>query len=496
MTARKKAGKDKSSGYDQIVEQIRKQVKEELKEETRKEEIIETSFIECSDGRLAESAYDPKREPSVYFIVWDGEKATETNEIRQGEKIKKIYRPLPEALVKEGAVLLPTKVEPYESEHSLLHESRDFIHARVNIPESYEILLTQYIPFTYIYDRFDALPYIRALGPPGSGKSTLINNVMAHLVYKGQRAAGALTPASLYRTIDKVRGTLIIDEMDLYRSDQSSDIIKILNLGFQKGSPVYRCDIDEKNRISTANFSIFGPKLLATRERFQDDALESRCITLHMYKHKRADNPYQTLDEESKKQALSLRNKFLLWRFKNYRKNWKLNESLEIKGIEARINQIILPLMTTTDDPQKREELAGAAKDLQEQLIEQRGTTSAADILNTIIIQMKKATDNPVVYPTWQDKIELLTMKEIAEQYNVDKSGRDAMTPRKMGWYIQNKLRLRTDKHPTSRRWYIAVLKKTNYEKLQDLTGWYGENKETITNFVCRLPINYLPTKE
>jgi len=449
--------------------------------------------LECSDGRLAESAYDPKREPSVYFIVWDGKKATEANEVIQGKKIKKIYRPLPESMVQNESVLLPTKVEEYGSEQSLSNEGQNFIHIRVNIPKSQEILLTQYIFFTNIYDRFDALPYIRAIGPAGSGKSTLVNNVMAHLVYKGQRAAGALTPASLYRTIDKVRGTLIIDEMDLYRSDQTSDIIKILNLGFQRGSPVYRCDIDEKNKISTASFNIFGPKLLATRERFHDDALESRCITLRMYKQKRADNPYQSLDKASREQAQSIRNKLLLWRFRNYKKEWKLAENLEIKGIENRINQIILPLMTITEDPKRRKELISAAKDLQAQLFEQRGITSAAEILSTILLQMKKALDDSALYSTWQDKIELLTMKEIAEQYNVDKTGRSRATPRKIGWYVQNKLGLRTAKHPSSRRWYITVFSKTNYEKLQSLVARYGENREILFNFVCHLPIKFQP---
>jgi len=57
--------------------------------------------------------------------------------------------------------------------------------------------------------------------------------------------------------------------------------IKILNNGYRPGFPVLRSD-KVNGRWRPRGYQVFGPKLIATRFRFQDEALESRCLTTEM----------------------------------------------------------------------------------------------------------------------------------------------------------------------------------------------------------------------
>jgi intein/homing endonuclease len=61
-----------------------------------------------------------------------------------------------------------------------------------------------------------------------SGKSTCLD-VIGKLCYKPMMAAGAVTPAPIYRIIRKFGGTLILDEGDMKFTDIESDMTKILN---------------------------------------------------------------------------------------------------------------------------------------------------------------------------------------------------------------------------------------------------------------------------
>jgi hypothetical protein len=82
-------------------------------------------------------------------------------------------------------------------------------------------------------DRFNEVPYLRAIGDFGSGKSRFIQSI-GILCYKPVFTGGATTPSPIFRIVNEVHGTLIIDEADFKFSDMTSEIVKILNTGYQK----------------------------------------------------------------------------------------------------------------------------------------------------------------------------------------------------------------------------------------------------------------------
>jgi CheY-like chemotaxis protein len=67
--------------------------------------------------------------------------------------------------------------------------------------------------FSWIYDDFNELPYLRVIGDAGSGKTRFLLTV-GSLCYKPIFASGASTVSPLFRALDIFRGTLLIDEGD------------------------------------------------------------------------------------------------------------------------------------------------------------------------------------------------------------------------------------------------------------------------------------------
>ena len=133
----------------------------------------------------------------------------------------------------------------------------------------FEAISAYYVLFSWLYDRFNELPYLRVRGDYGSGKSRFLLTV-GSLVYKPMFVSGASTVSPIFRTIDAFRGTLVIDESDFKESDERNEIIKIFNQGNARGFPVLRSEqVGNRKEFDVRAYTVFGPKLIATQARLQ-----------------------------------------------------------------------------------------------------------------------------------------------------------------------------------------------------------------------------------
>src|SRR5689334_16882805 len=184
-------------------------------------------------------------------------------------------------LIKNEIVLLPSAPQEYNSETELVAEIKDFIHRYVDVSPLYEQIASYYVLFSWVYDGFNELPYLRVRGDPGSGKTRFLLTI-GSLCYKPIFASGASTVSPIFRILDSFHGTLIVDEGDFRFSDEKAEVVKILNNGNVKGFPVLRSESDGKREFNPKAYHVFGPKLVATRGFFDDKALESRFLTEEM----------------------------------------------------------------------------------------------------------------------------------------------------------------------------------------------------------------------
>lgn len=243
--------------------------------------------------------------------------------------------------------------EEYGGFTELINRIRVFVRCYLDISEDYLTIASAYVILSWLFDRFEAIPYLRARGDYGTGKSRFLK-VIGSLCYRSLFASGASTVSPIFRLIDMYQGlTLVLDEADFRFSGADADIVKILNTGYQRGSGVLRTDGDRE--YTPKLFQTYGPKIIATREEFDDLALESRCLTNYMTHTQRADIPLH-LDDDFYRISQQIRNQLLKFRLDHYYST-RIDNSLAIPNLEPRVNQVVLPLLSLADTDEIRQEL-------------------------------------------------------------------------------------------------------------------------------------------
>lgn len=116
-------------------------------------------------------------------------------------------------LIKKEVVLFPSEPCDYGTEEELVADIQAFIHRYVDVSSRYERIASYYVLFSWLYDCFAELPYLRLRGDYGSGKTRFLLTV-GSLCYKPIFASGATSTSAIFRMLDCFGGTLIIDEGD------------------------------------------------------------------------------------------------------------------------------------------------------------------------------------------------------------------------------------------------------------------------------------------
>ena len=280
-------------------------------------------------------------------------------------------------------ILFPERAEEYGSEQQLNKEIRAFIHDYLDVDPFYEKLASYYVMFTWLYDLFENLPYLRALGDYGTGKTRFIQTIGV-MCYRPMLVSGASTTSPIFNIIDMFNGTLVIDEADFSNSDTDNEIIKILNIGYYKGGVVLRAEKDPNSETYMPNArDVFGPKILATRKLFTDRATESRCLTKRMSTARPRPGIAYTLGTDFWSRSQAIRNKLLMYRLRTH-KPMEINHALADNSIEPRLNQVTLPLLTLIEDPEMRQEIWSFVKAYNEVLISDRRMTFPAMVVQAL----------------------------------------------------------------------------------------------------------------
>ena len=408
----------------------------------KKTEIPKASFIKLPNNEIAESIWNAEKKEGK-FLKYN----IDTMKIEESYDINGI-KPYNNEMIEKAVVLLPSMNEEYGDEKELLEDIRQFIHKYVDVSEFFEKLTSYYVMFSWAYDNFNTLPYLRVLGDYGSGKTRFLLTV-GSVCYKPMFAGGATTPSPVFRIIDMFHGTLVLDEADFKASEEWSEIIKILNCGFQEGFPVLRTEEKDGQREPRA-YDCYSPKILATRKEFKDKALESRCLTERIVETGRMDIPL-ILGPEFKEEALLIRNKLLTFRFRHYGKH-KIDHTLQDRTIEKRLNQVIIPLFSIAKDDDIRQEIMGFVKEYNKKLIADRGEQFEALVLEKMFEILQNRIDNETLH-------ENLYLKQISDKVNSDLPPDRPITPHRVSGMMRKMLFLELVKDRSGRyvRWNVPI---------------------------------------
>lgn len=436
--------------------------------------LYQTSY-ESPEIGLAEMVYDKTNQKTAFIAYKDNAtKLLEKIELAE-DKVVLPLKPTDDR-IRLNVVKLPSEVSEYETEQGLYKEIFEFISKYVLLPDKFLALSSAYVMMSWVYDRFQVIPYLRVIGDYGTGKSRFLE-VVGSLCYRPIAFTGSASNASIFRTIADINGTILLDEADFQESEKHADIVKLLNAGHKKGGAVQRAEANPKNNSFTIKtFSVYGPKVIGSREKWKDNALESRCLTQVMFSNSSSTIPI-LLPETFEHDAKILRNKLLNFRFKNYdliKIDEKIVESLTV----PRMRQTVLAVATIAKfigDKKIIKAVMEFARDSEQDLIRTQTVSDEADIIICIcrlmVPQPKK-----------------IHMQDIADHYNKD-FGRGGsnnytnfnpqrldITANKVGHIIHKKLLLQTTRD--NEGIYIPV--NHQKERIESLISRYGITKEII----------------
>jgi hypothetical protein len=359
-------------------------------------------------------------------------------------------------LIANECVLLPSMPEEYGLKSELLADIQAFIHRYVDLSPLFEQIATYYVLLSWVHDAFGELPYLRLRGDYGTGKTRALMTI-GSLCYRGFFASGASTVSPIFHTLDAFGGTLILDEADLPYSDAKAELVKILNNGSVKGMPVLRTIVNKDKEFNPYAFKVFGPKIIATRERFQDRALESRFLTEETgTRPLRPDIPIH-LPKEMKAEALALRNRLLHFRLSEFF-SIKTDTSVLVEGIEPRLNQTALSLLSLVDDAALRSEIQRSLIEANADAARTRREAPEARVLAAVLATF--AAHDGVIAP----------VREITDRFNeLHSADYGERSYRWIGEALRSRLNLQTRKSNG-----VYAIPGTEAPKLDGLAHKYG----------------------
>ena len=427
-----------------------------MSEESLNKTKVPTVSRVLSDGRLVELVHfaDTKR---TQLAVYQGGKWDFVDELEldSGELLFPVSAT--NNLIKHKVILLPEKPLLFSSTVELISAIQDYLYRYIDLSDQFLAIASYYVLLSWVYDAFNELPYLRLRGDFGSGKTRALK-VIGSICYKPFFASGASTVSPIFHVLDTFRGTLIFDEADFRYSDEKSEIIKIFNNGNAKGFPVLRTAITMKKEFDPRAFNVFGPKIVAMRRSFEDQALESRFLTEEMGQRSlRKDIPIN-LPDQQEEEASSLRNRLLMYRFQSVNKI-HINESLVDPSLSPRLNQILVPLLSIIDDEGLRHELRNSVKSFEQELYAERSASSEGSIVE-VLAELLADNPNPNI-----------AVSEITGAF-IARYGEDyerPVTNRFIGGILRKRLRLLTYKSNG-----VYVLPTSEKDKVDQLCVRFG----------------------
>ncbi len=258
------------------------------------------------------------------------------------------YHPMDVDFIDQSRVSLPEldpidHISNYDLIPSELHkEIRLFIRQYVDLDPLDEYLVAAYAMHTWVYDRFEKVPYLRFIGLPGTGKSRALR-VLRSLCYRSMLLNANLSDAGVFRSVGRNdHGTLLFDEMNMQYSGKTSSIVKVLNGGYERGSNIVRC---EGENYLPKYFDPFGPKIISHNQRFHDEALESRLLSIKMHATRRTDINEQLTSPDYFKQVHHLQRHLLSFRLRSFFKIDMVRRYAELDKYSPRTKELYIPIL-------------------------------------------------------------------------------------------------------------------------------------------------------
>jgi 5S rRNA maturation endonuclease (ribonuclease M5) len=299
----------------------------------------------------------------------------------------------------------------------LVTEIDDFIKSYLEMPlDSDYLVLALWVFHTYLIEKFNTTPILYFYGVKETGKSRA-GEVLSELAFRTQRLT-SLTEATLFRSVELFKPTLIIDEIRLWGRGGNQGLADLMKTTYKRGLKVSRVNMNKNGEDQIEHFDTFTPLVICTTESIPD-IIESRCILFTMQKNS---NPQieEMIDEEW---ANDLRERLTIFRANHFNKELPKAQYIA----RGRLNEIMFPLYQSLllVGPERKNEFIDIVKRIQKNKENEEGMSLEAEIV--------KAIDDE--YQENQNK-RFLT-KSISERLNESRSENEKISDRSVSSRIK-----------------------------------------------------------
>lgn len=314
-----------------------------------------------------------------------------------------IYKPKQDLPIKIPDVNI--LAEPINLKWSkLLDEVISFIEEYLEMPrDSDSFLLALWVFHTYLIEKFNTTPLLYFYGVKETGK-TRAGEVLEELAFRCERLTSP-TEATLFRSADYFKTSLIIDEIKLWGRDGNPEVARLIKSRYKRGLKVQRINLNKKGEDQVEYFDVFAPLAMCTTEGIPD-TIESRCITFLMRANSRAEveRPFD------KQMSLKLRNRLIIFRANFLEKELPIFEQIS----RGRLNEIMQPLYQSLMllDPERKEKFTMIIQEMRREREEEEGMSLEAEIVKEIKNNMEP---------------EFLTL-DLRDELNKERKGKEELT--------------------------------------------------------------------
>ncbi|MEQ9091403.1 MAG: hypothetical protein RIE52_09955 [Balneola sp.] len=182
---------------------------------------------------------------------------------------------------------------------------RNFISERIYFGDNEQDLemVTLWTLGTYVYQLFNAYPYLHILGRAGSGKTTLLE-IIESTSFNGALAS-RITGARMMKEINDTKCTLCLDEFEQSSGGQSASTTQILNAGYKKSGRYLKMMGNGEN---DQFIDLYCPKVYASISAIKTGSLASRTLPIRQQKATSfmALKPWDPEDRTTRQQITSI----------------------------------------------------------------------------------------------------------------------------------------------------------------------------------------------
>lgn len=316
-----------------------------------------------SEGYLLDLVFDRKIMKAKFayaHIFLGGKQEREISTANFLDVNGKRLVPMVDDNIRYGTVLLPSDLGPLKDTRELLGKIEFFLkrYFLLDNPLHYRFGAL-YAIFTWVFDSFDQLLYLRARGGAGTGKSELMLR-LGLVCYRMMITSGVSSLAGFKGLAHLYKGTLFIDEVDNLLKEDKGEMRALLNVRAMKRQArvVTMMEVlraDGTHGFSPATTFVYGPTLMTMYGAFKDPGTESRCLTFDLSEKEAIELMNAGIEPgyippELELEAQLLRNQLLHWRMKHWLPSIELTDEDRKKyqlfdpQVSSRVNQIMRPL--------------------------------------------------------------------------------------------------------------------------------------------------------